>query len=49
MLKVHIESKHEKKKRFKCNICDAGFYENTKLQRHIRGKFLDSRDCAQKK
>ena len=39
MLKVHIESKHEKKKRFKCNICDAGFYENTKLQRHIRGEF----------
>ena len=39
MLKVHIESKHEKKKRFKCNICDACFYENTKLQRHMRGQF----------
>jgi len=35
VLKVHIESKHEKKKRFFCTHCDAAFYYKRKLEEHI--------------
>ena len=35
ILKVHIETVHEKKKPFKCNICDASFSKNGNLKIHV--------------
>ena len=37
-LKVHIKVQHENIKRYSCNVCDAQFYHNGKLKRHVRGK-----------
>ena len=40
VLKVHIESKHEKKKRFFCEHCDASFYYKVKLQEHVNSELF---------
>ena len=36
-MRMHIEAKHEKKRDFACNVCDAKFYRRFKLDLHVRG------------
>ena len=33
-MKTHIESVHEKKKPFKCDICDYSFSQKSDLKKH---------------
>ena len=37
-MRMHIEAKHEKKRDFACNVCEAKFYRKFKLDLHVRGK-----------
>ena len=39
-MRMHIEAKHEKKRDFACNVCDAKFYRRFKLDLHVRGMYL---------
>ena len=34
-MKIHIDSVHERKKPFKCNICDASFAVKGNLKKHL--------------
>ena len=47
-LKMHIESVHEQKKPFKCNICDVGFSHKGYLDKHIHEekKPFKCNDCG---
>ena len=49
IVKIHIQGKHEKKRRFSCRQCDLKFLTNSSMKKHIRGQHLNEKNykCEQ--
>ena len=39
-LKTHVEAKHENKRNYSCNVCEAKFYNAVQLRNHVKGMLL---------